>query len=50
MDTVTYPPGTYNVELTGFIAGFSSQAATHDFGLTLFDPCSVATVTVPISS
>ena len=30
--------------MTGFIAGFSSQAATHAFGLTLFDPCSVTVI------
>ena len=47
-DAVSYLSGTYNVELNGFIAGFPSQAASHTFSLTIIDPCSVATVTVPI--
>ena len=49
-DQVTYAPGTYSVELTGFITGFPLQAASHTFTLTIIDPCSVATVAVPTSA
>ena len=46
-DKIGYPPGTYSVEIQGYIVNYPSQTASHAFTYTLVDPCSSATVIVP---
>ena len=48
-DMSTYPPGDYPVEIKGSISGFSDHDS-HTFTYTLVDPCSLATVTIPLQS
>ena len=46
-DMVSYPPGIYPVEIRGSVSGHPSQSNSHTFSLTLVDPCSLATISVP---
>ena len=43
-DMDAYPPGTYPVEIQGFISGYLSQISGHIFRYELVDPCSIATI------
>ena len=50
-DKVTYPPGSHEIEIQGYIRDYQvSTSQTHKFILTLVDPCSLATVSVSANS
>ena len=45
-DTIAYPPGTYQVEILGFISGYSSRTNSHTFDYELVHPCSIASISL----
>ena len=50
-DKVTYPPGNYDIVIEAFIRNYyDSSKQMHTFQLTLFDPCSLVTVSIPADS
>ena len=44
-DRTSYPPGDYEIEITGTVSGFTNSAS-HTFNLKMIDPCLNTVLTI----